>query len=187
MKKILLILGMLITTIALYGMSAEASTFVVTKVIDVPGATKQQIMDKVSAWAKSYEQTAKVDAESGVITANGEIAYPSPPVDRIQYTIRYVMKNTVKGNTDTVTFEQVMLKSPTRYALESGEKILGNTKTLETDKDKAAATSRLTHVAENLKAYLLGTSMEAYPLVKCPQCPVLSPNSEELKEHMKTH
>ena len=56
MKKLFLTLGMLITTIALYGVMAQAETVAVTKVIEVPGATEKQVMDKVSAWTGSYGQ-----------------------------------------------------------------------------------------------------------------------------------
>jgi len=186
MKKLFLTIGMLITSIALYGMAAQAGTFPVTKVIEVPGATKEQVMDKVSAWAGSYGKASKVDAKTGSITATGEIAYPSPPLDRIQHTIAFEMKNTVQGNKDIVTFDKVMLKSPIEY-LEYGRTSGGQTSPLKTEKDIAAATSRLAYIADNLEAYLLGKGTESCPLVKCPDCAVLCPTSEEMKEHMKTH
>jgi hypothetical protein len=186
MKKLFLILGMFITTIALYGVTAQAGTFGVTKVIEVPGATDKQVMDKVSAWAGSYAQASQVDARTGIVTVKGEITYPSPPVDRVLYTIAFEMKNTVQGDKDIVTFDKVMLKSPKEY-LEYGPPIAGQTSKLESDKDIAAATSRLTYVTDNLETYLLGKSDAACPLVKCPECSVLCPTSEEMMEHMKTH
>lgn len=187
MKKLFLTLGMLITTIALYGVTAQAGTVAVTKVIEVPGATEKQVMDKVSAWTGSYGQASQVDAKTGTITTKGEITYPSPPVDRIQYTIAYDMKNTVRGNKNTVTFENVMLKSPANYLSESDETIAGQASPLKTERDRAAATSRLTYVTDNLEAYLLGKSDASCPLTKCPECAVLCPTSEEMKEHMKSH
>ena len=187
MKKLFLFAGMFIATIGLYGVTAQAETFAVTKVIEVPGATDKQVMDKVSAWAGSYAQTSQVDARTGIVTVKGEITYPSPPVDRIQYTVAFEMKNTIQGNRDTVTFENVMLKSPTNYLAESGEKIPGQTSPVKAERDKVAAANRLTYVTDNLETYLLGKSDADRTLVKCPDCGVLSPSSEEMKEHMKTH
>ena len=187
MKRMLVTLGMLITSVALYGMTAQAETFPVTKVIEVPGATEKQVMDKVATWTGSYGQASQVDAKTGTITTKGEITYPSPPVDRIQYTIAYDMKNTIQGNKNTVTFENVMLKSPTNYLTESDEAIAGKASPVKTDQDRAAATSRLTYVADNLEAYLLAKSEASCPLVKCPECPVMGTSPEEMKEHMKSH
>jgi hypothetical protein len=187
MKKLMLILGMFITTIVLYGVSAQAETFAVTKVIEVPGASETQVMDKVNAWAGSYAQSAQFDAKTGIITIKGESTYPSPPLDRIQYTIAFDMKNTIQGNKDTVTFENVMLKSPTTYLPDSSEEIRGLASPVTADRDRSAATSRLTYVTDNLEAYLLGKSDAACPLVKCQECGVLSPSSDEMKEHMKGH
>jgi len=186
MKKIMTF-GMLVASVVLYGMTAQAATFPVTRVIEVPGATKAEVMDKVSTWAGSYAQTSKVDATTGVVTAKGEISYPSPPVDRIQYTIAFEMKNTVQGNKNTVTFDNVMLKSPANYLADSGEVVAGTAGPIKSERDKAAAASRLTYVADNLEAFLQGKSAESCPLVKCPECAVLCPTSEEMKEHMKTH
>jgi len=187
MTRLFTTLGMLITTIALYGMTALAGTFPVTKVIEVPGATKDQIMDKVSAWASNYAQASKVDAKTGVVTAKGMVVYPSPPVDRIQYVIAFEMKNSVKGNKNTVTFDKVMLKSPTTYNTDTGEEVAGSTSPVKTKKDVAAVTGRLAYVADNLEAYLLGKGTKASPLMKCPACPVMGTSPEEMKEHEKTH
>lgn len=186
MKKLMLSFGMLITAIA-FGVTAQAGTFPVTRVIEVPDATKDQIVDKVSAWAGSYAQTSQVDAKTGVVTAKGMIIYPSPPVDRIQYAIAFEMKNTVKGNKNTVTFDKVMLKSPNTYLPDTGDEVAGSTSPIKSKKDMEAATKRLTYVADNLEAYLLGKSAESCPLAKCPECAVLCPTSDEMKEHMKTH
>jgi hypothetical protein len=187
MKRLILILGMFITTIALYGVTAQAETFAAAKVIEVPGATEKQVMEKVNTWAGSYAQASRVDAKTGIITIKGESTYPSPPLDRIQYTIAFELKNTIQGNKDTVTFENVMLKSPTTYLPDSSEEIPGQATPVIADRDRSAVTSRLTYVTENLEAYLLGKSTESCPLVKCPDCSVVSPSSEEMKEHMKVH
>jgi hypothetical protein len=187
MKKLMLILGVFIATVFLFGVTAQAETFTVTKVIEVPGASETQVMDKVNAWAGSYAQDSQFDAKTGIITIKGESTYPSPPLDRIQYTVAFDMKNTIQGNKNTVTFENVMLKSPTTYLPDSSEAIPGEISPVTAGSDRLAAASRLTYVTDNLEAYLLGKSTESCPLVKCPDCSVLSPSSEEMKEHMKGH
>jgi hypothetical protein len=187
MKKLMLIVGVFIATVVLFGVAAQAETFAVTKVIEVPGATETQVMDKVNAWAGSYAQASQFDAKTGIITIKGESTYPSPPLDRIQYTVAFDMKNTIQGNKNTVTFENVMLKSPTTYLPDSSEEIPGKISPVTADNDRLAAASRLTYVTDNLEAYLLGKSTESCPLVKCPDCSVVSPTLEEMKEHMKVH
>jgi hypothetical protein len=186
MKKLIMTLGMFLTTIALYGLTAQAETIAITKVISVPGANKEQVLEKVQTWSGKYGRSYNVDAKTGIVVASGEIIYPSPSIDRIQYTILFEMKNRIQGNKDTVTFEKVMVKSPTNY-LEYGEAIAGQASPVKSKKDVAAATKILTHVANNLEAYLFGKSTEACSLVKCPECAVLCPSSEEMKEHMKVH
>lgn len=187
MKKMIMTLGMFLATIALFGVTAQAETVAVKKVIAVPDATSSQVMEKVKTWAEKYGRSYNVDAKTGIVAASGEITYPSPSVDRIQYTILFEMKNKIQGNKDTVTFEKVMLKSPTTYLPETMESIAGQASPVKSKKDIAAANKVLANIADNLEAFLLGKSAEACPLEKCPECAVLSPTSEKMQEHMKTH
>ncbi|MEA5114273.1 MAG: hypothetical protein VB050_09605 [Geobacteraceae bacterium] len=187
MKRLVLMVAMLITTIALYGLDVQAAGFPYSKVIEVPGASKEQVLEKLRTWSGNYADTYNVDDKTGTVTSTGVITYPSPPIDRIQYTIAFEMKNTVQGGKDTVTFDKVVLKSPTTYMLESGEKVAGVSVPVKDERDIAAATNRLNYVADNLETYLQGKSTVACPLVKCPECPVLGTTSEELKGHMKEH
>lgn len=185
--KTIMALGTLIASVALFGMTAQAGTFPVTRVIEVPGATSGHVMEKVKTWAGKYGRSYNVDAKTGIVVASGEITYPSPSVDRIQYTILFEMKNKIQGNKDTVTFEKVMLKSPTQYYQEQNETVAGQTSKIRDKKDVVAANKALANIADNLEAFLLGKSTESCPLMKCPECAVLCPTSEEMKDHMKTH
>lgn len=187
MKKLIMTFGMFLATIALSGLTAQAETVAVKKVITVPGATKAQVVEKVKDWAGKFGRYYNVDAKTGIVTANGEITYPSPSIDRIKYTILFEMKNTIQGNKDTVTFEKVMLKSPEVFLSDSNQTIAGSTEKIKAKRDVAAATKVLNHIADNLEAYLLAKSDAACPLEKCPHCKLLAPSSEEMKEHMKTH
>jgi len=187
MKKLIMTLGMFLATIALSGVAAQAETVTVKKVIAVSGATSSQVMEKVKTWAEKYGRSYNVDAQTGIVVASGEITYPSPSVDRIQYTILFEMKNKIQGNKNTVTFEKVMLKSPTHYYQEQNETVAGQTSKIREKKDIAAANKVLANIADNLEAFMLGKSAEACPLEKCPECAVMCPTSDEMKEHMKTH
>lgn len=187
MKKLLMTLGMLLATTALSGMIAQAETVTVTKVISVPGANKEQVLEKVQTWAGKYSRSYSGDAKSGIVMTSGEITYPSPSVDRIQYTIFFEMKNKIQGNKNTVTFEKVMLKSPSQFLSDSNETIAGQASPIKSKKDIAAANKALAHVADNLEAYLLAKSDAACPLMKCPDCGLLGTSPEEMKEHMKGH
>lgn len=192
MKKVFLTFGMFIVTAAFLGMTAQAAqTVAVKKVIEVPGASGGQVFDKARGWSETYGSISSADPKAGVIVSNGEIAYPSPPIDRIQYTILFKMKNSVQNNKDTVTFEDVMLKAPKSYITESvgasTDYTGGEITEVKSGKDVAAANKALDYVANNLGDYLLDKTATASPLVKCPVCPTLTTSPGELKEHMKTH
>jgi hypothetical protein len=191
MKKLIIILGVFIAAAGFYGVSAQAESVSVNKVIEVPGANSEQLLDLVSSWAGRYAQSYVVDPKTGLVLASGEITYPSPPIDRIQYTIPFEMKNSIQGNKNTVTFEKVMLKSPTTYLpSDTGAgptSIKGKLEPIESKSDIATANKVLTHIADNLESYLLKKSDAGCPLFKCPNCKLLCPSSEDMKEHMKTH
>ncbi len=192
MKKLYLALGMIIGAISFLGMPAlAAETVTVKRVIEVPGATQKQVFDRARTWSETYGSISSVDPNTGVIVANGEITYPSPPVDRIQYTVLFKVKNSIEKNKSTVTFEDVKLKAPRSYTAEStgaGTPYTGGEITeVKSAKDIAAANKALSYVADNLGDSLLGKTQSACPLAKCPECPTLATSPEEMKEHMKTH
>jgi hypothetical protein len=191
MKRLILTFGALIATVVFLGMPVQAETVAVNRTIEIPGASKEMIFEKASKWSGKYFSDYKADKTSGVIQARGEITYPSPPVDRIQYTFVFKMKNTVQDNRVAVSFEEVMLKSPETYLpSDTGAGPLftgGEVAKVESKDDIAAANRVLSHVADNLEANLKDKSDAACPLVKCPECAVLCPSSEEMKEHMKGH
>lgn len=190
-KKLLLIMGVSMATVFFLGQSALADLTTLSKVIEVPGANEKQLLDKVRAWADKYATSHYVEAKSGLVTASGEMTYPSPPIDRIQYTIKFEIRNSIEGNRNTVTFEKVMLKSPETYLpSDTGggpTSIPSKLEPLQSREDIAAANRVMTHVAASIEAFLLKKNDSACPLVKCPKCGVLCPSSEEMKEHMKRH
>lgn len=192
MKKVFLAFVMPIVTATFFAIGAQAAqTVAVKKVIEVPGASSGQVFDKARNWGETYGNVSSADPKSGVLVTSGEIAYPSPSVDRIQYTILFKAKSSVQNNKDTVTFEDVMLKAPKSYITESvgasTEYTGGEVTEVKSGKDVAAANKALDYVATNLGDYLLGKTETACPLVKCPVCPELTTSPAEMKEHMKTH
>ncbi len=188
MMKSISALGVFLVTIALTGITAHAAFSAVDKVISVPGADQAQLSEKVKTWAGMYGRSNNVDDKTGVVVVDGEVSYPSPPVDRIQYTILFEMKNKIEGNKVAVTFDKVMLKSPVNYvSSDANERMESKTSAVENGKDTAAADKVLSRITGNLEAFLLGKSDTASTLFKCADCAVLSTSEGELGEHMKIH
>ena len=192
MKRLLLIFGMLVAVGGFLGIKARAAeTDMLQRVIEVPGATKEKIFDKVRTWSETYAQSISSDPKTGVIVANGEIAYPSPTIDRIQYTILFKMKNTIQDNKDVVAFEDVKLKAPESYLAESvgasKPYIGGEVVAVKSKKDLTAANNILSYVANNLGDNLLNKTDTACPIEKCRECGLLTTTPAEMKEHMKGH
>lgn len=190
MKKLFMTLCMLVAAVAFFGASVNAETVAVKKVIQVPGATKEQLFQKVRTWSERYGQSYSTDAKSGVIMVNGEIAYPSPPIDRIQYAFPFKMKNNIQNNIVTVTFDDVMLKAPKSYLPESVGAatpfIGGEVGPVKSKKDVTVVTNSLNLIATNLESFLLNKTGTA-TLMRCPDCGVLCTSPEQMKEHMKVH
>jgi hypothetical protein len=189
MKKLFLTLCMLIATGAFLAAPAHAESVAVKKVVEVPGATKEQIIQKVRTWAGRYARDC--DVKTGTITANGEIAYPSPPIDRIQYTFLFKMTNNIQNNKDTVTFEEVTLKAPVSYLpSDTGAgptTIGGEIEPVKSKKDIEAANKVLNYIAVNLEDYLHNKTETTCPLERCKDCGVLSTSPDTMKEHVKGH
>ena len=184
MKKLLLTLCIFIATGAFLAASANAETVTVQKVIEVPGATKEQLMQKVREWSERYAEFYSVDANS--VVANGEIAYPSPPIDRVQYVFLFKSKNYVQNNKVTVTFEDVMLRTPRQYSGESGDVLSyigGEAEPVKSKKDIAAANKILNYTAVNLEDFLRKKTVTSSPLERCEECGLLLTSPAELKKH----
>lgn len=195
-KTMLIISGVLaaMLTIPMAGFAGQSgdksvagNTIANSKVIVLPGATQEQMFNKVRDWSKRFTSSVSEEPASGLIVSKGEITYPSPTINRIQYTILFTMKNVIQGNRDTVTFEKVLLKSPTSYIQETNEKIASTTDPITSESDRIAAQKVLTRLTGNLEASLLAKSDEGCSLTKCPECATLSSSPTEMKEHMKTH
>jgi hypothetical protein len=192
MKRLLLIFGMLVAVGGFLGIKARAAeTDMLQRVIEVPGATKEKIFDKVRTWSERYAQSISSDPKSGVIVAKGEISYPSPTVDRVQYTILFNMKNTIQNNKVAVAFEDVMLKAPKSYLVESvgvSQPFTGGEVVpVKSKKDKMAADNILNYVTDNLGDTLLNKTETASTLERCKECGSLTTTPAEMEEQMKGH
>ncbi len=190
MKRLFLTLGMLVVTGVFVGTSAYAENLTVKKVIEVPGATKEQLFQKVLEWPERYGRFYSADENSGVIVTNGEIEYPSPPIDRIQYSFLFKIKNSIQKNKVTVAFEDVMLKTHKSYVAESvaGQPYIGGeVGPVQSKKDIAAANKILNYVATNLADYLHSKATTSCPMERCKECGLLCTSPEQMKEYMKLH
>lgn len=182
-KPGIVILGTLaaLLTIPLIGYAEQSAEktgagkdVIVSKVVVVPGANKEQIFDKVCDWSRRYTRSSCVDKSTGTIVSAGEISYPSSTIDRIQYTFLFTVKNSVQGNRNTVSFEKILMQSPTVYDSENNAEIPGKTCQITSERDRTAAKKALTYLTDKLESYLLTGSDEGHVIIRCPSCEIVS-------------
>jgi hypothetical protein len=146
------------------------SGIIASRVIVVPDAKQEQVFEKVCKWVKNSAHSSCHDHASGDIFAKGEISYPSPSIDRIQYKFLYTMKIALKGNSSTVTFKEILLKSAQYYLSESNEEIGGEINQVILEKDKSAANKVLARLVDELQAYLTAGNEKNRIGNDCPNC-----------------
>lgn len=158
MKKLFLFFLMLLAGCAGMQKAPQEQAMSISKVIVVPGASKEQMFKNTKGWVSMFVQLKNADSDAGIILAKGEVSYPSPPVDRIEYTFVFTMKNEIRDNRDTVTFDQIMLRSPKEYLpvdTGAGEKSIPATESVPVSKkDVEAAQNAIGYIADNLESYL---------------------------------
>jgi hypothetical protein len=158
MRKLFLFFLLLLTGCAGMQAAPQEQTMSISKIIVVPGASEEQIYNNTKGWVNMFVQLKNADSNTGIILAKGEVAYPSPPIDRIEYTFVFTMKNEIRDNKDTVTFEKIMLRSPKQYLpldTGAGEKYIPSTESTPTAKrDVEAAQNAIGYIADNLQSYL---------------------------------
>lgn len=156
MKKLFVLLFMLLAGCA--GVQRAPEQTSLQKVIEVPGKDSQQLFNKTRIWATRYLDLQSANPSSGTILARGEVAYPSPPTDRVEHTFVFRMKNEIVDSRDVVTFDKVMLKEPKNYSIEDqymAKSYTGGEETAITSpKDAAAANDVLNYLTDNLEEYL---------------------------------
>lgn len=161
MKKLFLFLLLLLTGCAGMQKAPQEQSMSINKVIEVPGVSQEQIFNKTHDWAVKYVQLENADRNSGVLVARGEVAYPSPSVDRIQYTFVFTMRNEIQDNKAMVTFDKIMLKAPLSYLPESvgvsKPYIGGEERPVVAKKDMEAAQYAIGYIEDNLQSYLQTT------------------------------
>ncbi len=92
--------------------------------IEVPELPRQKIFDESKEWIVRHLYSKEkiiefADRNAGIIVANGYIDYPSTgnleSIDRIQYTISFVMREDVRDSGLTLTFADLELYVPKNY------------------------------------------------------------------------
>ncbi|HKZ16091.1 MAG TPA: DUF4468 domain-containing protein [Geobacteraceae bacterium] len=187
MKRLFLLLFLLVAGCAGIQKVPQEQTMTITKVVQVPGMTKDEIFNKTNEWVTENLQAVSADIKSGIILAEGEVDYPAPDADRVDYTFVFTMKNEIREDKNYVTFGNIMLKFPTPYISEAYtvQKYTGGEEIRVTsERDRQAAEKALEHIAGNLSKYLKGT---AEPLVRCATCGAIFTSPECLTEHLKHH
>lgn len=158
MKRLFIFFLLLMAGCAGMQKAPQEQAMSISKVIEVPGSSKEQIFKNTQGWANMFVQLKSADSNAGIILANGEVGYPSPPVDRIEYTFVFTMKNEIRDNRDMVTFDKIMLRSPKEYLpvdTGGGEKYIPATESVPVSKkDVEAAQYAVGYIADNLERYL---------------------------------
>jgi hypothetical protein len=158
MNKLFLFFLMLLAGCAGLQKAPQEQAMSISKIIEVPGASKEQMFKNTKGWVSMFVQLKNADSAAGIILAKGEVAYPSPPIDRIEYTFVFTMKNEIRDNKDMVTFDQIMLRSPIGYLpvdTGAGEKYIPATESVPVSKkDVEAAKYAIGYIADNLESYL---------------------------------
>jgi hypothetical protein len=170
MKKLFLLFLMIITGCTGMGKLPQQQMVSITGVIDVPGMAKEQIFNKTVEWAAKYMEPLKVDANSGIILAAGEICHPSRDKDRPLYTIVFTMQSFIRDNNAEVTFADIKLKAPGHFISEAytvQEYKDRRRIPVVSERDIESTGNALQHVVDNLADGLKGTTG---PLTGYPAC-----------------
>jgi hypothetical protein len=158
MNKLIILGVLLLAGWATLGRAAEDRFTSYSRTIEVPGMSKSQIFAKTNEWVVRYANFDSADKENGVILGHGEVAYPSPPVDRIEYTFTFKMRDNIQDNRETVTFDPIMIRSAKSYynkAPYSGKEYSGGEESVITGKKDALVAKGLAdYLTDNLEGYL---------------------------------
>ncbi len=154
MKKLFLIFLIFLAGCAGMKTTQQDPPMTITKVIEVDGASKDQIFKNAHNWVVRYWRLNSANPGSGIILGTGEVGYPSAPADRVEYTYVFQMRQEIRDNKDTITFEKIMLKSPKNYIQESAfpDAYYGGEESPVTSKrDLETAQYLINYISDNLK------------------------------------
>ncbi len=123
MKTIALLITLLLTGCAVYKPMPARQAIIATD-INVPGLSGRQVFDESKIWIERHLYSKRniidvADRKAGIIIANGYIDYPTTgsleSIDRIQYTISFVMREEIRNSGITLTFGNLELYVPKYY------------------------------------------------------------------------
>jgi hypothetical protein len=157
MKRFFLFVFLFLSGCAGVQTAPQEHAMTISKIIEVPGSTKEQIFKKANNWVEKNWRLYSSNVDSGVIIGSGEVGYLSAPVDRLDYTFVFQMRHEIQDNNDTVTFEKIMLKSPKDYSADySTENAYtgGEESPITSKKDSEAAQDVFHHISDNLTDFL---------------------------------
>jgi hypothetical protein len=123
MKNFVIMFMMLVAGCAAYRPMPVDNVTIGTE-ITAPGLSGRQIFDRSKEWIVrhlySKENIIEIaDRNAGIIVANGSIDYPATgkleSIERIQYTISFVMREEINYSRINLTFNDLELYIPKNY------------------------------------------------------------------------
>jgi len=96
----------------------------IRKEIVLQNASVDQLFERSKLWITRNLNSQKeiielAEAKQGLIVANGTVDYPAAggldAIDKIQYTISFVMREEIRGSQILLTFDNLMLNIPKSY------------------------------------------------------------------------
>ncbi len=167
MKTIVILFALLVSGCAAYTSMPSQEAIIVTE-ITVPGMSGRQIFDDSKVWIVRHLYSEQniievADRKAGIIVANGYIDYPATgtleSIDRIQYTISFVMREEIRDSGITLTFRNLELYVPKYYYWRprfwpTQEYVGGYYVPVQERSDYEAARKGLLKIAHDLGEYL---------------------------------
>lgn len=167
MRILMIPLVLLISSCVTYHPAPMAPAAIETG-IALPGMAQENIYEKSKEWIERHLYSKGhvidvADKKSGLIVANGFIAYPAEgkmeEIDRIQYTISFTMQAHVGDHGMEIVFDNLMVDIPRYYSLrpklyQTPEYYGGYSVPVVEKGDYEAARRGLLDIARRLEEYL---------------------------------
>lgn len=167
MKTIALLITLLLTGCVAYT-PIPVQDAIIAMEIKVPGLSGRRIFDESKIWIERHLYSKRniidfADRKTGIIIANGYIDYPTTggleSIDRIQYTISFVMREEIGDSGINLIFTNLELYVPKNYYWRSrfwsmDQYYGGYYVPVREESDYEAAREGLLKIAHDLGAYL---------------------------------
>jgi hypothetical protein len=123
MKNICLLLTLFLTACAVHA-PMQPNDLTIRKEIVIQNVSADQLFERSELWITRNLNSQKeiielAEAKQRLIVANGTVDYPASggldAIDKIQYTISFVMREEIRGSRILLTFDNLILNIPKSY------------------------------------------------------------------------